>query len=385
VAKISGDVDLVGISNLLQLFATAKCKGFLTVRQERREKVIEFNPVGIRLVSGARAAKPLGKILLRTGRVTQEQLDELLAEQIQTGRPLGEIVAAHHILSKAVVESALREQIADEFCDIFTWSQASFEFRSADEGPPLPVDGLLTGVLLDANVVTILLNAACRMDELAEVRSIIPDEQLIPARQEVPADGDALGLDRNALEEILPLVDGKLSVAEIAEESLYPNFTVLRVLSGLAKAGVLKIRARREYQDPITVYDLKPVRPWDSLPGSGTVMIVSGEDGLRTSLSACARKAGFKVVEADSEAAAREVLNHKPVDAMVLDLPIGTDDGFKLCLGLRNAARAPFILVTGEKSKQAARHAVDSGARYVLLRPVNEALLVERITNILKR
>lgn len=386
MGKILGDVDIVGFPSLLQLFATARCRGFLTVYDDTRRKTIEFGPVGIRLVSGARVAKPLGNILLRTGRVTLEQLDELLAEQQKTGRPLGKIVASRKILSQAVVDSALREQAADEFCDIFTWTQARFEFRAADGEPPPPDEGPLTDVILDANVVPLLLDAACRIDELSQIRSIIPDEQLVPLRLEHPAEAHASGVDCLAMEEILPLVDGQRSVTEIVDESLYPRFTVLRTVSSLAKAGVIKINAQGKDRDPITVLGLPPAKPEErAAPVDRKVLILSDLTDLQASLSTRLRKVGYDVVAARNEADAREAFCRRPVDVMILDIPIETDEGLQLCTRLRDAAGVPFVLLTSNGSKLAARNAVASGARYVLLKPVNEARLVERISSVLRR
>jgi len=42
------------------------------------------------------------------------------------------------------------------------------------------------------------------------------------------------------------LRDGERSVGHIIEESLFPKFTVLRTLYGLAQRGVIKIRDRGE-------------------------------------------------------------------------------------------------------------------------------------------
>ncbi|HXX94060.1 MAG TPA: DUF4388 domain-containing protein, partial [Planctomycetota bacterium] len=125
MGEIRGDVEVLGISNLLQMLSLNRCEGYLTILQEGQKKVIHFLGEGIRLVSGARRTNPLGEILIRTGRLTRDQLDELLAEQRRTGTPLGELVSARGVLEKSVISSALREQVAEEIYDLFTWSGAT--------------------------------------------------------------------------------------------------------------------------------------------------------------------------------------------------------------------------------------------------------------------
>src|SRR5258708_16077696 len=117
MGTIKGDVEVLGISTILQMLSMAGCKGYLTITQDNQKKVIHFQDDGIRLVSGARRTNPLGEILIRTGKITRDQLDELLAEQRRTATPLGEIVSRRGILDPAVIHSAPPEQLAQELYD----------------------------------------------------------------------------------------------------------------------------------------------------------------------------------------------------------------------------------------------------------------------------
>src|SRR5919204_5040581 len=56
------------------------------------------------------APQPLGVLLVGNGLLTQEQLSAALAEQQQTGRPLGEIVVARGWVSGPLVAQALATQ-----------------------------------------------------------------------------------------------------------------------------------------------------------------------------------------------------------------------------------------------------------------------------------
>ena len=79
-----GDLGILGLGNLFQVISMSAARGFLTISQGEVKKTIQFASTGIRLASGVRRALPLGQILIRMGRLTQAQLDELLAEQRQT-------------------------------------------------------------------------------------------------------------------------------------------------------------------------------------------------------------------------------------------------------------------------------------------------------------
>ncbi|HVR86125.1 MAG TPA: DUF4388 domain-containing protein [Planctomycetota bacterium] len=385
MGTIKGDVEVLGISNLLQMLFMAGCKGYLTILQDNQKKIIHFQDEGIRLVSGARRTNPLGEILMRTGKITRDQLDELLAEQRRTATPLGEIVSRRGILEPAIIQSALREQVAEEVYDLFTWTGATFMFADsgtfAVPGDPSP----LANVLLDANVMSLMIEAARRVDELARIQSVIPDVRLVAERLELPASLDDPSLDRNAIEDILPLVDGERSVGHIIEESLFPKFTVLRTLYGLAQRGVIKIKDRGEgSQGPHTVLR-RAVTPSEERGNSAgrSVMLVSELPTFRQALALFIRSAGFDVVESRPNDDTQDFMR-RAADVAVIDVPLETEDGLLFCKLLRDKMKVPFIVLAGNTSKQAINNALQCGARYVLVKPFKEDLLLERIANVLK-
>jgi len=61
---------------------------------------------------------PLGTVLLQRGFVTQEQIDEAIAEQARTSRPLGRVLVANGVITEAQLVGALAEQAGLEFVDL---------------------------------------------------------------------------------------------------------------------------------------------------------------------------------------------------------------------------------------------------------------------------
>ena len=80
MGEIRGDVEVLGISNLLQMLSMNRCEGFLTIQLEGQKEVLHFLQEGIRLVAGARRTNPLGEILIRTGKITRDQLEVTVEE-----------------------------------------------------------------------------------------------------------------------------------------------------------------------------------------------------------------------------------------------------------------------------------------------------------------
>lgn len=382
--KITGDLGLVGIANLLQLLSSSQAQGRLTISAGDARKVIGFAADGIRLLQGVRRTNPLGEVLLRTRKITPSQLEEILAEQRGSKQRLGDLLAERGIITREALETALREQAAEEIYDLFTWAEAVFEF--VETGEPLEGAALspLASVVLDANVVSIMIEAARRLDELARIREVLPDFQLVVEQVEIPLSLDDPGLDPLAVEDLLPLIDGDRTVEKIVEESLYPKFTVLRTIYVLAQRGIVKIRRTREGQGAETVmYRLpdKSVVPAASSPG--TVLVVSELSTFRGALTFILRGAGYEVREVakwDPDAAA---LCRSCVHVILLDASLESEDGLALCQQVRDSAAIPFILLSGNRGKEAAANAVRSGARCVLVKPIQENVLLERVKAVL--
>src|SRR5436190_1400065 len=111
MGKIRGDVDAIGIAGLLQVLSMARCEGVLQVSQNLSRKSIRFSPAGMRILSSGKHDHPLGEILVRSGKVTREQIGEALTDQKNTGVHLGVTLVRRKLLSKADAEAALKEQI----------------------------------------------------------------------------------------------------------------------------------------------------------------------------------------------------------------------------------------------------------------------------------
>jgi CheY-like chemotaxis protein len=383
VGQIKGDLDLMGIAQLLQTLSASDCRGVLTIAKGDVEKVIDFGGTGIRLVSGVQRTNPLGEILVRTGKVTLAELDALLAEHRASGKRLGEVVVERGIVTQEAIDFALREQVAEEIFDLFIWSGATFSFNNDRRALNALEPGPLAGVTLDLNLMSLMIEAARRVDEFGQIQKIIPDHRLIAQQIELPSRLDDPSLDRNAVEEVLPLADGSRTVGDIIEASFYPKFTVLRTLYGLSLQGAIKIRDRGDVRGPITVMH-RPAASSGSGPGStASVMVISRLETFRSALGFCMRTARWQAVEASDWTEGRAALARQKIDVIVLDVPLETEDGLSLCREIRADTRIPMILLSGNGTKQAIVHSLQSGAEYVLLKPLKEDLLLDRISEIL--
>ena len=109
IRTFGGDLGILGLANLLQMVSMSQSRGILSLTHGTQKALIQFCTEGIRLVSGAGRAMPLGRILVRSGKITTEQLDEVLADQRRSGQRLGDLILEEGLVTKADMDSALRE------------------------------------------------------------------------------------------------------------------------------------------------------------------------------------------------------------------------------------------------------------------------------------
>jgi len=242
---LKGDVEILGLGNLLQLLAMNHREGLLTLSRDSDRKTIHFSPKGMRLLSSTmKRINKLGKILLRRKRISKEDLDALLKEQKLLGWKLGQIAVESGLVQKRDVEEGLREQIEEEIFDMFMWKEAAFEFAEG-RAPKQEESNPLAGVTFDANMTGLILEAARRADELLMIRKILSDDDMSLTKFPFEIQVDELGGDIDVVDDILPLINGRRTVREVLNGSIYPRFISMRAIYRLLVLGYIKAHDRK--------------------------------------------------------------------------------------------------------------------------------------------
>jgi len=89
-------------------------------------------PVGAQVFAGFR---PLGHVLLQTGKIDMEALSRSLATMAETGRPQGEILVEMGAVAREDVAQALAEQQAGYFAAIAALESGAFRFEASSALP----------------------------------------------------------------------------------------------------------------------------------------------------------------------------------------------------------------------------------------------------------
>jgi hypothetical protein len=178
---------------------------------------------------------PLGAMLLRTGKITEADLERADDMQQRQGdkRRLGQILVALGVITQREVERQVRFQIEEVVFEVMSWNEGYFSFNEQ------AVSKVPTELTVRIPVEALLMEGARRIDEWSRIENRIPHVGVVPSLAP-PPEGGGGELDLLPPEwEVLALIDGERSVRALATELGRSDFEVAKTLFGLESAGVI--------------------------------------------------------------------------------------------------------------------------------------------------
>ncbi len=235
---IQGRIEEAGLPDVLQLLALGRKTGCLSLADGALTGHIYLDVGRVSYATVANRLDRIGDMLVKSGRITQQQLDEAVADQARTsGRHLGRILVDSGRIDRAELERFIRLQVEEAVYFLFTWKQGVFTFTS-DRLPPS--QSLL--VCLDAE--GLLLEGARRVDEWSLIQKKIPSFDLVYRRIRETAAGEGLTEEQKR---VLPLLDGSRDVTAIVDITGMSEFDAAKALYGLLTAGFAQLVERRAH------------------------------------------------------------------------------------------------------------------------------------------
>jgi DNA-binding response OmpR family regulator len=117
----------------------------------------------------------------------------------------------------------------------------------------------------------------------------------------------------------------------------------------------------------------------------GSILVVDDEQNLRHTLAFILKRAGYDVTTTENAQEALNTLQSGAFDLMILDLKMPDVDGLSLLKMIRqNHPNLPVFILTAYGSLDSAIDALRMEARDYLLKPIDPALLLDRIQKIMQ-
>jgi tetratricopeptide (TPR) repeat protein len=236
---IEGALRELGIHDVFQMLDLSRKTGALRVTSEQRdnEGMVLFDRGRVVSASIRSSPSPLGTMLVRAGRITEDDLRR--ARELQDAgdrRRLGEILLGLGAIGARELERQVRLQIEAVVFELMSWRDGFFSFEESD----------VSDVALEASVhvstESLLMEGARRIDEWSRMADRLPHLGVIPVLATV-RDEHATLLDLLPSEwEVLAHIDGETDLRGIAASLGRSEFDVAKVVYGLLATGVIDIR-----------------------------------------------------------------------------------------------------------------------------------------------
>src|SRR5207248_305601 len=166
--SLSGNLEDVSVADALQFIHLGGRTGTLTLQRDGVQAEIGFHRG--RIVSAwAPGSKRLGDLLLESGTISSDALEQALTQQAAETprRPLGQILVANGALSDDAMYAALQQQIERTIYELVTWTSGTFEF-ALDDLTPIDDVSVLPGDIighLRLDTQSVLIDALRVFDE----------------------------------------------------------------------------------------------------------------------------------------------------------------------------------------------------------------------------
>jgi len=115
------------------------------------------------------------------------------------------------------------------------------------------------------------------------------------------------------------------------------------------------------------------------------VLILDDDDGIRTSLALVLAEEGYDVVPCADAETAFAAVTAEPVELMLVDLMLGTIDGFTFIRNIRPFSDAPVIVLSARNDTHDIVRALEAGADDYVTKPFELAEVTARLRALRRR
>jgi hypothetical protein len=246
---LQGTLQDFSLADIFQLIGIQKKTGVLTLKNDQETVTVAFADGAVVGADSTvrRIEDRLGTVLVKSGRLSDAQLQDALRQQRSTHKRLGTILVEGQFLDAHGLSEALQVQISQLVYRLFRWTTGSYQFNQEAK---VDDDRELVSPM---SAESILMEGARILDEWPMVEKGIHSLNAVWRHANVEiaktaraaaagSDDEAVGsVTLNDTERLVyGLVDGKRPVQEIVDRSALSEFETCRTLYELISRQLLE-------------------------------------------------------------------------------------------------------------------------------------------------
>ena len=240
IVRLAGELTTPGaMCDVLALLAQSGWRGELVVLEGITSRSVFLEHQLVVGVSTTADDERLGMVLYRFGAISREQ-HQLVAEQAQAGRRIGEVCVEQGMLTQEQLYEYIRKQVEEVVFATLTVSDGTFFF----------LDGFDESRLVSRHAISasgLLMEGVTRLDEMRYFRAKIPSAEYVPVRAkgggEPPADAAAL----------YGLIDGLRDIEELGRLSGKGEFETTKQVYQLVQSKHVRMTPPRPSGGPAAI------------------------------------------------------------------------------------------------------------------------------------
>jgi hypothetical protein len=261
---LEGTLKDFSLADIFQLIGLQRKTGILTLQSELDTVTITFHQG---MVVGAESVEKkledrLGRVLVKRGTITEENLERALETQKETLQRLGYVLVKYNFIQPEELRGALLQQIQQIIFRLFRWKEGYYHFR---QEKTVHYDRENISPLSAENI---LMEGVRMIDEWPNIEKLIESFHTVyvptpKAEKVIVMDVDeeiqlgagtssstAHQITRNQAE-VLELLDGKRDVQAVVDASKLLEFDVCKALASLIQKGIVAPLHRKPVEPEI--------------------------------------------------------------------------------------------------------------------------------------
>jgi hypothetical protein len=220
---------------VLAHFWSSDFTGCLVLRREEEEKRVQFDKGSVVFTSSGTSDDRMSDLLVREGKINQEQLDECRAQVASSGRRMGEVLVDKGYLKPRELLPAVRQHLEDIFYSLFAWTSGSYD--------ALPAQALDERIRLSRHPAALIVEGVRRKYDQERIEACLGNmDTLVEVDKSARLTSIVSATELSAGElQAQRLFDGSHSLEEIAAECDVKALRVAQLAHALVCLGVAEV------------------------------------------------------------------------------------------------------------------------------------------------
>jgi hypothetical protein len=246
---LEGTLEDFSLADIFQLIGIQRKTGILSLKSSQETVSVTFHQG---MVIGAdstprKLEDRIGKVLVKTGLITQEELKEALDVQQKTLQKIGFILVDQKYISREQLKEALQIQVTQMIYRLFRWTNGEYYFdqkaRVDPEGdesiPPVSAESILMEGIHMIDEWPVIEKKITNTNVVFRPTIPIEDLELVNGDEDYRTESDKIRLSREE-HSVYQLVNGQSTVGEIVESSKFGEFHTCKALYDLLERKIIE-------------------------------------------------------------------------------------------------------------------------------------------------